>query len=156
MNDKKKVKIIKCPPSVARGASPSKDVCNRSGGSVYYSNETEHRQGEVSMWRAVILQAVLDAKSKSRRKKFVEAKEEALKWIFEENDGFREVCLLADFDPDQVRDKIKKAKFRDFRRFDFNSEFSLKSNKSSFQPYAGNPFGQLGRKKIKILIKTKG
>lgn len=58
-----------------------------------------------SLWKAVITQALMDVGSNSKKKEFTKAKAEAQIWLLQDNDDFREVCHLADMDPDDVRQK---------------------------------------------------
>ena len=65
-----------------------------------------------SLWRAVILQAVLDAKSKSLRPEYTRARRMALAWFG--TSDFNDVCDLADWDPEHVLDMIRTAQRRNF------------------------------------------
>ena len=61
--------------------------------------------GERAMWRAVILQALLDAVSKSGKEEANRSRRDARRWLSSGED-FDEICLLAGFQPSYVRRKI--------------------------------------------------
>lgn len=69
---------------------------------------------EVSLWKAVILQALLDAGSNSSTKYMVKAKREALQWLFGNSIDFEDVCCMCDLDPRYVRRKVAYARSSDF------------------------------------------
>ena len=64
-------------------------------------------RGETAVWRSVITQAIMDARSNSMKSDAKRHKREALEWF--DTCAFREVCLLADLDPDATREKIRTA-----------------------------------------------
>jgi hypothetical protein len=59
-----------------------------------------------SLWRAVILQSIIDIINNSSRTENKIAKIEAKQWVFKENDDFYEVCNLAGYNAKYVRKKI--------------------------------------------------
>ncbi len=61
------------------------------------------------IWRSVITQALMDAASNSHKKSAKAAKIRALEWLQGESDDFTEVCLLADMDPQWVREQAAGA-----------------------------------------------
>jgi hypothetical protein len=54
---------------------------------------------EIAMWRAVICQAIRDAKG---------GKPAALRWFRCNSDDFRTVCDLAAISPDKLREKLTR------------------------------------------------
>ena len=61
--------------------------------------------GEVMLWRAVIIQALSDA----RKRQNPAEQERAAFWLLAGGKDFQQVCEFADLDPDAVRDyAIKK------------------------------------------------
>jgi hypothetical protein len=63
--------------------------------------------GEQVLWRAVIVRALKDAKSKKLpRKNRIKAR----KWFCEKNADFEYVCFLANVDADALREKFLKIK----------------------------------------------
>jgi hypothetical protein len=66
-------------------------------------------KGETGLWIAVITQALVDALCKSKNPELVYCKDEAIRWLTNNNKDFVEVCLLAGLDPDYIRKKAKKA-----------------------------------------------
>lgn len=67
---------------------------------------------EISLWRAVIAQALLDAASDSSTPENLHAREEALRWLNGNDADFRRVCDCAGLDPDYVRRMTKRALFK--------------------------------------------
>jgi len=66
-------------------------------------------RAERSIWIAVITQAMMDALSRSQKPEEQFHKFEATRWLTDNSQDFRNVCSLADLDPDYVRLKAKKA-----------------------------------------------
>lgn len=64
---------------------------------------------EVAMWRAVIMQALLDCVNMSKRTEDKVAKNQALRWFSMQNENFLMVCEFAHLDPSQVLRKANKA-----------------------------------------------
>jgi hypothetical protein len=64
---------------------------------------------EQAAWRAVIVQALMDASSNSRKKENIQWKEEALVWLRGNTRDFLTVCHYAGFEPEFVRDMAKRA-----------------------------------------------
>ena len=62
-----------------------------------------------SLWRAVIMQAVVDATNNSRSKRALCHKTKAKKWLNErQDDTFIETCILAEMEPNYVQMKVNK------------------------------------------------
>jgi hypothetical protein len=59
-----------------------------------------------ALWRAVILQAIIDIINESSRTESKVAKIEAKKWVFIDNEDFDNVCLMAGYKKDYIRKKI--------------------------------------------------
>lgn len=68
-----------------------------------YKNET---RGEIALWRAVLLQAFIDLKTKSKKHVKKPVKREAIKWFRVNKRDLMDVCVLADYDYNIV---VKKA-----------------------------------------------
>lgn len=64
---------------------------------------------EQAVWRAVIVQALMDASSNSKKQENLQSKQEALVWLRGNSKDFLEVCQNAGFEPEFVRDMAKKA-----------------------------------------------
>lgn len=62
----------------------------------------QENQNRQALWKAVVLQALLDLKSTSKKKMAKCARNQADKWINLYNKNFLRVCGLADLDPDYV------------------------------------------------------
>ncbi len=70
------------------------------------TNDDSYLVANRSLWRAVILQAIIDIVNNSSRTENKIAKIEAKQWVFKENDDFYEVCNLAGYTVKYVRKKI--------------------------------------------------
>jgi hypothetical protein len=68
-----------------------------------------HSIYEQAMWRAVIVQALMDASSNSAKKENLQAKQEALVWLRGNSADFATVCYYAGFEPDFVKMMARKA-----------------------------------------------
>lgn len=64
---------------------------------------------EVSLWRAVILQTILDCLTQSKRTENIKARKEAIAWFDELNEDFRTVCRFADLESTFVIKCVKHA-----------------------------------------------
>jgi len=58
------------------------------------------------LWRAVILQAIIDILNNSSRTENKIAKIEAKQWVFQDNEDFVQICHLAGYNIKYVRTKI--------------------------------------------------
>lgn len=73
-------------------------------------NYNEHKHTyEVSLWRAVILQTILDCLTQSKRTENIKARREAISWFNSENKDFSVVCQFADLEPSFVLKCVKYA-----------------------------------------------
>lgn len=64
-------------------------------------------RGERAVWRAVILQALMDAACMSHKKENQQAKQEAMVWLRGTSPDFVQVCHFAGFEPEYVRRMIR-------------------------------------------------
>ena len=60
------------------------------------------------LWRAVIAQAFIDAKSKNKDRKYKYYRNKAVKWLDINNEDFLEVCVLAGLEPQFVLSKFEE------------------------------------------------
>lgn len=65
--------------------------------------------GEQSMWRAVIVQALMDASSLSKKPENMQYRKDALIWLRGTSEDFHRVCHYAGFDPSCAKHMIKAA-----------------------------------------------
>lgn len=65
--------------------------------------------GEVALWRAVLMQALLDAASGSLHSTPSADRANAIHWLLDDRHHFPLVCDLAALDPAYVRDKARAA-----------------------------------------------
>ena len=75
----------------------------------YYVNDYENEtKGEVALWRAVLLQAFIDLKTKSKKHIKKPIKREATKWFRTNKQDLMNVCALADYDYCMVAKKAEE------------------------------------------------
>jgi hypothetical protein len=67
-------------------------------------------KNEIALWKAVILQALIDLQSNSRKKIANTYRIKALIWFNPNNSEFIQVCNWADLNPEYVYQKAKKIK----------------------------------------------
>jgi hypothetical protein len=86
-----------------------------------HHHATEHGSGPSgdiraiqALWRAVLVQQVMDAKSRSSKPEAFYNRNQATHWLFEDQRDFRMVCDMADLDPDRVRHQLRHARERGF------------------------------------------
>jgi hypothetical protein len=86
--------------STGSGNNSSSDDTTETGVSYLRQNR--------SLWRAVILQAIIDILNNSSRTENKIAKIEAKQWVFQDNEHFSQICYLAGYTTQYVREKIMK------------------------------------------------
>jgi hypothetical protein len=96
-------------PGSARTFSPAVAMSGRSGAT---HTDTEQEpfdpvRGERAVWRAVIVQALMDASCQSKKKESQQAREESLVWLRGRSVDFATVCYYAGFEPEYVRRMIR-------------------------------------------------
>ena len=67
-----------------------------------YSNDNIYYKSEIALWKAVILQALLDLQTTSKKKIANTYRVKALMWFNLKNDEFLTVCNYAGLDPKYV------------------------------------------------------
>ncbi len=65
-------------------------------------------RGEQAMWRAVITQAFMDARSLSHKEEMRSHRIKARQWLCGMSDDFRRICEYAGLDPTYVRQKARR------------------------------------------------
>ena len=70
----------------------------------------ENKNPEISLWKAVILQAFINLQTNSKKKVIQAHKIKALQWINLSNVDFIEVCRMANLDPYYVWTQAQKIK----------------------------------------------
>ena len=84
----------------------------------YYVNDYKNEiRGEIALWRAVLLQAFIDLKTKSKKHVKKPVKREAVKWFRVNKRDLMDVCVLADYDYNIVvrkAEEILRANTRSF------------------------------------------
>lgn len=70
---------------------------------------TEKNLPEKALWKAVIMQAVLDIMNTSKRTEHIVAKRDAISWFNLKNKSFLRVCDNADLKPAWVLKKVRFA-----------------------------------------------
>ena len=75
----------------------------------YYVNDYKNEiRGEIALWRAVLLQAFIDLKTKSKKHVKKPVKREAVKWFRANKRDLMDVCVLADYDYNMVVNKAEE------------------------------------------------
>jgi hypothetical protein len=67
----------------------------------------QNKKNVRSLWRAVIMQAVVDASTKSKNRRAVSRSKKAHDW-FKQDDSFIQTCLMADIEPNYVQKKVRQ------------------------------------------------
>jgi len=76
---------------------------------------TPEERAVQGVWSGVLVQAIMDMSSKSRKPEMRRVREDARAWLLEGGEDFEEVCLRAGFNPDYVRAKVRAAERREFQ-----------------------------------------
>lgn len=100
------IELFAVQDSVSEAKNASSHVSSSStshiiGEEIEHTNE-RHGQSEVSLLRAVILQAIIDRMNNSKRTEDKIAKTDALNWFNSQNHDFRLICDLAGWSPEWV------------------------------------------------------
>lgn len=69
-------------------------------------------RGEVSLWRAVVMQALIDCHTMSKRTEDQRARRDGFSWFCKKNPDFIKVCEHANMEPDYVLRRAKDAILR--------------------------------------------
>ena len=75
-----------------------------------YSNDNLYFKSEIALWKAVILQALVDLQSNSKKKIANTYRIKALMWFNLKNEEFLTVCNYAGLDPKYVYEKSRIVK----------------------------------------------
>lgn len=98
-------------PSFARDISePLYATSEASGSTGIVEDEIDHYivvQGERAVWRAVIVQALMDAACQSKKQENIQARNESLIWLRGNSLDFATVCYNAGFEPEYVRRMVR-------------------------------------------------
>ena len=67
--------------------------------------ENSKIRGEVALWRAVVLQQLIDLKSQSKKRRNQQTKKNAYNWFMrdENDDDVKEICDYADYNYNDVK-----------------------------------------------------
>jgi hypothetical protein len=84
-----------------------------------------------ALWRAVIMQALIDAGNNFKRAEYKNYKAQAISWLSGNSDDFLEVCMLADMEPDYVKKMTKLALARNCKWRNDNPDKNNKKTKAS-------------------------
>lgn len=111
--------IRKLPPGYAEGAQHSNVAVRGTISRKNYEPQNEiHEDAEMrackALWKAVLLQQVMDAKSRSGKAEKRHYRHAAEHWLFDDKRDFNMVCELAGLDPASTRRKIATAQLREY------------------------------------------
>lgn len=84
-------------------------MCFNNGVTNFLNMNNAYLTPEVSLWRAVILQAILDRITQSKRIENIKARKDAEKWFDIKNEDFVTVCRFATLNPDFVIKQVNYA-----------------------------------------------
>lgn len=105
--------IKKLPPGRAEGAEGYPSARGKSTRVVYSPEIDGHDDGDlhgcVRLWRAVLAQAVQDAKSKRTKQEYGYIRHTAVSWLLDNTADFNMVCDLAGLDASSTRRRILQA-----------------------------------------------
>lgn len=101
------VQPTNAPPSPRK--SKRSRVHSRADAPLFGTDKEYRVRGERALWRAVIVQALMDAACTSAKTEAKHAREEALHWLTSMSADFRLVCDRAGLDAHYVRRVVKKA-----------------------------------------------
>ena len=95
----------------ATSANSSGAGAGTIAGSDAYLNDQPYNTArrEQALWRAVIVQALMDASCGSKKQEAQQAKQEAIVWLRGNSKDFMTVCYYAGFEPDYVRRMVRDA-----------------------------------------------
>ena len=88
----------------------SKSVEENTDFEYRYSNDNLYFKSEIALWKAVILQALVDLQSNSKKKIANTYRIKALMWFNLKNEEFLTVCNYAGLDPKYVYEKSRIVK----------------------------------------------
>ncbi len=113
----RKIKVEKLPTAYADGVDiePTVGIKSRNSYFEFGAGSNTSCAEEIALWRAVITQALQDAKSKSDKPTAIYDRNQALFWLFEDRKDFYEVCINAGLDPKWVRQKAIAARENGYR-----------------------------------------
>lgn len=77
-------------------------------------HEDAEIRGYAALWRAVFVQQLMDAKSRSSKSEARYNRTMALAWLLDNEVDFSMVCDFAGLDPDLTRSKVREAQKRGF------------------------------------------
>ena len=85
--------------------------CNSHDAQAFHGEDREYRycQSERALWRAVIVQALMDAACGSKKPEALQAKQEAEIWLRGNSLDFMTVCHHAGFEPRYLQKMIRTA-----------------------------------------------
>jgi hypothetical protein len=71
--------------------------------------ESQENLAYKALWRAVITQALMDAGNNFKKPEYKSIKAHAISWLNSDSDDFNQVCIMADLNPEYVKQKAKEA-----------------------------------------------
>lgn len=83
---------------------------------ILFGDAPNPTRAEQAIWRAVIVQSITDAISRSAKREAAQHRREALTWLTNFSRDFRTVCDYAGYDPVYVQERIQKLLHEHARR----------------------------------------
>jgi hypothetical protein len=81
---------------------------------VEYDDADTPPEAITALWRGVLAQHIMDAKSRSNQPEKLYYRNQALSFLFDDSKDFALVCELADLNPERVRKDLLAARARGF------------------------------------------
>jgi len=107
--------VESCPPGYADGYNAYDSGYPDGIELDNYSASNEEEWRIKALWRAVLVQALLDAKNPSKKTAIKLYHEQAEDWLFGNGCDFNFVCMMADLEPGKVKWQAKLAKHRGYK-----------------------------------------
>lgn len=109
--------IVRLKAGYAEGYQASLSARGRAGGGALVDDGgqvSDGLKGVKALWTAVIVQAVMDAKSRSSKQEMAYHRTMARHWLADDSEDFPTVCELAGMEPQAIRHKFHAAEARGF------------------------------------------
>jgi hypothetical protein len=115
---RRRAHVKKLPAGRAQGTEWNIHTAQSTGGKRGYAPEPDagnsDNDGCVALWRAVLAQAIMDAKSRRTKQEYGYIRNTAIFWLLENTVDFTMVCDFAGYEPDATRKLILNAQARGF------------------------------------------
>ena len=114
---RRRTHVKKLPAGRAQGTEWQTHTAQSTGGkrgSMPAHDDAADNDGCVALWRAVLAQAIMDAKSRRTKDEYRYIRNTAIFWLLENTTDFAMVCDFAGYEPEATRKLILNAQERGF------------------------------------------